>query len=175
MHGLRGRVCAVFVALAPLLGCSLMGLDDFGAKPCVRNDDCARAKEQLWPNACGPAVCNVQTGLCEWHEPQETCNGKDDDCDGLIDEGLTLPAQQASAAVGDERAVVSYAMASTSEPAQTYVAVSTSDRSAVGLTLGADSSMYELEYDSLLAPNDCPKVLEPRLPRTTGAMKCNFA
>lgn len=177
MSTLRGRLCAVFVATWPLCACSLMGLDDFGAEPCVNDGDCVQAKQQLWPKTCGPAVCNVQTGLCEWHEPQEVCNGRDDDCDGLIDEGLTLPAQMLGSSVADEPAIVGYATASTStsEPVQTYVAVVTSDRSAAGFTLGADSSTYELEYDSLLAPGDCPKVLEQQPQRTTGPMKCNFA
>jgi len=175
MGTLRERACAVFLAVSPLVGCSLMGLDDFGDKRCENDHDCAEAKERIWPKACGPAVCNLQTGLCEWHEPQEVCNGHDDDCDGLIDEGLTLPTRQISSSVSDEAAVIGYAMASTSEPAQTYVAVVRSNRSAAGFTLGPHSSMHELEYDSLRAPGDCPKVPQQQEPRTTGPMKCNFA
>jgi len=149
MCTLLGRPSVLFATAVPLLGCSLLGLDDFGVTPCTSKDDCKNAETELRPSptACGAAVCEFETGLCKWQEGHEVCNGEDDDCDGLIDEDLPAVAQPTSVAA-TERAVVGYAVASAA--AQTFVAVVTADSPSQLLTLpaGSGESPNELRYDS---------------------------
>jgi len=126
-----------------------MELDDFGGSPCTSNDDCANAEAQLRPSppACGQAVC--EEGLCKWQEAKEICNGMDDDCDDLIDEGLVFSGQ-ASSALPAVPAIVAYA--SVSEPEQTFVAVA-HDGWSEGSTLVPDAkTVGELRCDSLSNP-----------------------
>jgi hypothetical protein len=132
--------------LSPLLGCSLMGLDDFGVTPCISNDDCKKAESKLKPtsSACGAAVCEQE--LCKWQEAREVCNGEDDDCDGLIDEDLLIPAHKSSYSA-DEPAIVGYSVAS--DAGQTFVAVATGDSSHLfTLAAVAGDSGHKLQYAS---------------------------
>jgi len=147
------HACVLLTVVSPLLGCSLMGLDDFGVTPCLLNDDCKGAAAQLKPSptACGSAVCEQDTGLCKWQEAIEICDGADNDCDGLIDEDLTISAQKSSSSAA-EPAVVSYSVASNSE--QTFVAMvsaaPTGQLPAQLLTLptSVGGSTHELQKDS---------------------------
>jgi hypothetical protein len=163
----------LLVSALPSLGCSLMGLDDFGAAPCISDADCREAEAQLspGPSACGAAVCEQETGLCKWQEHHEICNGDDDDCDGLIDEDLVLPAQVSHDATL-EPAIVGYAVTS-SERGQTFVAMVPDGGTAEGSTLAPSSPMKELRYDSALAPMNCPKGPEPVA--QSDVPSCNFA
>ena len=158
----------MLVPLLPL-GCSLMGLDDFGGAPCQLDTDCAHAEQQLRPGsaACGTAVCHA--GLCQWQAGREICNGKDDDCDGLIDEasdvvaGDTATGQVSRFPTGSS-ASLSYAYAAGA--AQAFVAVQLGDGTSKGVRLSG-GEQRELNYDSLLG-NNCPA--NPTSPAT-----CNFS
>jgi hypothetical protein len=139
------------VALIPallLMSCSLMGLDDFGVVPCQSNADCQNVEARLkpGPNACGAAVCQADSGLCKWQEHVETCNGKDDDCDGLIDEGLVFDDRKSSVDPALSGAV---AYASASSATQTFVAVTGTDGSSAGFVLDAEQQSSELRYESV--------------------------
>ncbi len=69
-----------------------------------KDDDCdGKVDEDLWKDCptsgpCGK-VAKVQCIQGKWgscsggNTPQEVCNGKDDDCDGDIDEGLSRPCR----------------------------------------------------------------------------------
>ena len=143
------HACLLLATGTPLLGCSVMGLDDFGVTPCLSNDDCEDAEAVLNPGKakCGVAVCELESGLCKWQDAKETCNGVDDDCDGLIDEDLTISAQESSS-LTEETAVVGYSAAT--DAGQTFVAVASSDHSSQLFAfppLAGDSS-HEIRYES---------------------------
>ena len=168
MRGLRWRGFVTLIAVQPLLGCSLMGLDDFGVAPCRSNDDCDAAEAQLrpGPSACGAAVCQADTGFCAWQEAHEICNGKDDDCDGLIDEGLVFSTKASGDVSATFAASADVAYASGAEPAQTFVAV-VADGLHEGFTLEPGAPVNELQYDSTAGPMGCPVL--------GGEGMCNFA
>ena len=108
-----------FVLLLPLSSCSLMGLDDFGVSPCSSDLDCERTAERSpSPYTCAARQC--QRGLCEWVEGKETCNGQDDDCDGLIDEDIVVSRPEGENAL---LAPADVAYASGAVPASTFIAV----------------------------------------------------
>ena len=167
MRSGRSGLLMMFLAVTPLPSCSLMGLDDFGGSPCQSDADCNAAVAQLapGPNSCGAAVCQRDTGFCVWQEGKEICNGKDDDCDGLIDEDLVLSEKKASGAA--PAVPTDVASASLSNPARTFVAV-VADGASQLLTLGPEDakSTSELQYDSL-SRLQCPFEAGPGL--------CNFA
>ena len=143
------QACVLLAMVSPLLGCSLMGLDDFGVTPCLTDADCKPAESQLKSSQmpCGSAVCEQESGLCKWQEASEICDGKDNDCDGLIDEDLPIPAQKSNDSAA-ETAVVSYSVAS--EAAQTYVALVTAGKRGQLLMLppAAGDSTHELQKDA---------------------------
>ena len=52
-------------------------------------------------NPCTTDYCDWKTGCAAGPAPEELCNGKDDDCDGQTDEGVTAtPSEAACATVG---------------------------------------------------------------------------
>ncbi|HET9929068.1 MAG TPA: hypothetical protein VFQ35_00190 [Polyangiaceae bacterium] len=86
------------LCLAAFVGCSLMALDDFDAKPCVTDADCALANANYLGGRCGHYSCVA--GLCTPPDGVERCGRGDEDCDGLIDEGddLVTPVESGGAA-----------------------------------------------------------------------------
>ncbi len=76
------------VVLALPAGCSLMNLDELGARSCQSDRDCAEAQRRarLDPELCGHCV----EGACDFQRRSEICNGQDDDCDGAIDEDVSV-------------------------------------------------------------------------------------
>ncbi|MEO7032614.1 MAG: hypothetical protein ABI548_02205 [Polyangiaceae bacterium] len=159
----------MLVPILPLLGCSLMGLDDFGGAPCTLDTDCAKAEAQLRPGAaaCGSAVC--LGGLCKWQAGKEVCNGKDDDCNGLIDEGLG-DGGQASSFPADSSTGLAYALASERGPA--FLAVQPGAGSSQGFAL-PDGQPKELRYDSALGLMNCPTTQAQVASKATAV--CNFS
>jgi len=147
----RARSCVLLVSAWALLGCSLMGLDDFGVTPCTSDSDCTAARSRLKPaGACdkGQAVCDE--GLCRWQEAHEICNGKNDDCDDLVDEGLPLFGQMSGPAAGGQPSI-GYASLS---DARTFVAVANPDGSGHVLTLSPTAAETRtLRY------SPCPSVV----------------
>jgi hypothetical protein len=144
---------ALLVSMSSLPSCSLMSLDDFGNARCVADADCARAEAELRPSAsaCGSAAC--MGGLCQWHEPPETCNGQDDDCNGLIDDNLV---PQPGIGSPDPLPTNSLAYAIDWETARTFVAVTVDDE-ATGFMFGPGVvSKGALQYESGQGPG-CPK------------------
>lgn len=167
MRNQLSRSCGLLALVLPLPSCSLMGLDDFGASPCVNDSDCANAKAELWSPACGDAIC--REGLCEWQEGKEICDGKDNDCDGLIDEGLFSAEQtNSSASVGP----MDVAYVSSLDRKQTFVAVAGPNGPSEGYALPS-LSMNELQYVSAAESPGCPV---PSHDTPLGALgTCNFA
>ncbi|HYP75589.1 MAG TPA: hypothetical protein VER12_06540 [Polyangiaceae bacterium] len=170
MPSVEPRAILALFALSPLLGCSLMGLDDFGGARCEHDTDCSNSVSQLEPSpsACGTAVCQLDRGVCVWQEGREICNGIDDDCDGLIDEGLALPAKTSSLAPAAPAAPPAVAEASLVEPARTFAAIAGTDATSQLLTLGPGDAeaMNKLQYDSVFGKMACPNA--------QGAGVCNF-
>ncbi len=75
------------VPLAGTCGCSPLAVADQLSTPCTA--DVKDAAGKVIGQCLGARSCQT-TGLsvCSASVAQETCNGVDDDCDGLIDEGL---------------------------------------------------------------------------------------
>ena len=161
---------ALLVSMSSLPSCSLMGLDDFGDARCETHADCAPAKAELRPSAsaCGYPAC--VDGLCQWHEAQETCNGLDDDCNGLIDDNL-VPQPGSGGQDPPPTANVAYAI--DWEAANTFIAVA-ADGEARGFMFGPDGAVSSgaLQYESALGPG-CPKAEERSASGSSGS--CNFA
>ena len=83
---MRGAPIALWVLLG---GCSLMGLDDFELAECTSDEDCAGAGRRPGDHdECRRSYCEESTGLCRAHQG-EGCDGLDNDCDRIIDEGAT--------------------------------------------------------------------------------------
>ena len=69
----RATSMAWLLVAPTLLGCSLMGLDDFRQQRCVSDADCLRAQSAFGDAArCDFYVC--QQGTCVPQHGTETCN-----------------------------------------------------------------------------------------------------
>jgi hypothetical protein len=89
MRSPRAALLAALLAAPTLLDCSLMSLDDFGSHGCQTDADCSPAEKALADaKRCERYFC--EQGSCVPRHSRETCNGQDDDCDDLIDEGLVV-------------------------------------------------------------------------------------
>jgi hypothetical protein len=166
----RARVLGLVGVLAtlPFSGCSLLNLDELGARVCQSDLDCAKAQERagLDPTLCGHCV----EGLCDFQHRSETCNAADDDCDGSIDEDVAGASRRFTRTT---KALDALAFATASiGPALTYV-VASRGLTRRGFVLTEDGSIEQpadLRYDSGLNNQryPCPSV-DP-----SGAADCNF-
>jgi hypothetical protein len=162
------RSVAAVVSVIPLLSCSVMGLDEFGDGKCTSDADCAKAEPDLRASSCGVAVC--QSGLCRWQEGHETCDRKDNDCDGLIDNHLEFSEPGRAPAEAVPGAV---AYAPSPDFTKMFVAVAVKGNGQ-GFAFGPDSvdrpGPSPLQY-AYTQDVDCPKLTKDGV----RDMGCNFA
>lgn len=110
----RAAVLASLLATPTWVGCSLMGLDDFRQQHCRSDTDCLRAERAFGDAArCDLYVC--QQGACVPQHGSETCDGKDDDCNGLIDDGIAVTPHELTG-TSSSGAVVEYAFGPSGAP-----------------------------------------------------------
>ncbi len=93
-------------------GCSLMGLDEVGEANCKSDLDCADAIRAAGhdPATCRYLTCNPETGYCESAlvDGKERLDGKDNDCDGDVDEEAR-PSEPDASPTAAEPVILSYA------------------------------------------------------------------
>jgi hypothetical protein len=71
------------------------GRDDDGDDACDEDFDCCAGTSAACTTSCGSSGTRSCSTACTWNPcipPSETCNGRDDDCDGLTDETSGCPA-----------------------------------------------------------------------------------
>ncbi len=105
----RNWLCAFGVAFG-LLGCVTGGesgpdascIDADGDGECIPND-CDDSDSSVHPGGCEGRIdgvdnnCNGVIDDCDCSDPsinpeaEEVCDGRDNDCDNLVDEGVTVP------------------------------------------------------------------------------------
>lgn len=161
---------AAFALIWPFAGCSLMNLDDFGVGPCTMHSDCEGARKDFppVPERCGDYRCIE--GLCTWQDGRESCNGKDDDCNGAIDDNVSVSPWTVKN-TGSAPTVVAYATAPDSTA--TYVVMGGAEM-AQGLVLEGTSAGKPgtLQYASKLGTTgECPTQLSNG---SIGSATCNF-
>ena len=65
---------------------------------CTGEGECEAGRDGSCTTSCGSSGSRSCDGSCRWgscQPPSESCNGGDDDCDGLCDEGCRLPIHRA--------------------------------------------------------------------------------
>lgn len=75
------------------------GLDDNCNSVCDDGFSCCRGVTETCATSCGSSGSRTCSTTCAWgacQVPVETCNGVDDDCDGVADEGWRAAEQQAT-------------------------------------------------------------------------------
>jgi hypothetical protein len=108
MTSSRASVLAALLAAPTLLDCSLMNLDDFREQRCHDDADCVPAQTAFGDaGRCDSYVC--QQGSCVAQHGAEACNGKDDDCNGLIDDGVAVKPHELNG-TSSPGAVMAYAV-----------------------------------------------------------------
>jgi hypothetical protein len=161
---MRGLV--LLSLFAPFLSCSLMSLDDFETAHCASDADCeaARLHERA---TCAPYECRA--GLCVVADGVERCNGKDDDCDGFIDEHVAFLPGTDEAAL-EPREVPSLGSSFDAATGVTYVVVggALAEGRAISAT-GAVGASSSLRYDSAGA------TAEASCPIARGPAVCTFS
>jgi hypothetical protein len=84
-------------------------LTDFSEQHCKKDDDCSRAEEEFGDTAqCDYYVC--QQGSCVPQHGVEICDGRDDDCNGLIDDALKVMPHELTD-TSSPGAIMAYAVA----------------------------------------------------------------
>lgn len=125
---LMRRVASAPLVAASLLslssGCSFLDLGEFDGAPCRVDADCEKATRADGhdPAECKAFICNHDTGYCDraLKGGGELFDGRDNDCDGFIDEGATPPSpEERGAGASAEPTQIAYA----SNDNETYVAV----------------------------------------------------
>jgi hypothetical protein len=154
------------VALLAFAGCSLMDLDDIDAVPCIEDGDCLYAsRAHPDPDGCGSYQC--QDGLCVLPSNVEVCNTQDDDCNGLIDDGLGVIASPLS---GEVPAIPS-ALSVATNGASTFVVVGGSEPAGFILSEpGEPASETPLRYASTVAVDE-----QHPCPTAAGPAACDFS
>jgi len=133
-------LCAVLLASLPLVGCSLTGVTDITPGECTTDKGCQDAlnSENGFYEGCAAFAC--VSGQCQ-PIAVEICDGKDNDCDYLIDEADSS---------GDD-ALLSLAESEFAtgipEPRSASFANST-ELSRVYLQLEGESSVWGVDRDS---------------------------
>jgi hypothetical protein len=90
--GPGGRVCADGTCACPT-GDRETSCDDGSDNDCDGEIDCA--DPDCDGRSCGGSgrVCSAETARCVCGASTETCNGRDDDCDGVVDDGCPASAR----------------------------------------------------------------------------------
>jgi MYXO-CTERM domain-containing protein len=104
------------------------GLDDDCDRALDNGFDCPRGSTGECQTSCGSTGQRGCTADCAWGEcrpPAETCNGKDDDCDGAADNGFacvqgsTRPCTASCGSVGEQVCSLGCAVGECRPPAET--------------------------------------------------------
>lgn len=158
------------VALSlPYTGCSLMNLDEIDARSCTSDLECAAAQLRAGLDATLCGHCTA--GRCDFQHRDESCNGQDDDCDGLIDEDVDVTPRRLTGIDAPSDAVAFATAADGS--ATTFVAIAGDSRQGFKVAEDGTVSREVLRYTSGTGDPDFPC---PYLSRSgeLGAMKCKF-
>lgn len=148
------RRLALWLAAPLLLGCSLMNLDDFSERRCRSDTDCLPAQRSFGDaTRCEYYAC--REGSCVPSPGVEICNHEDDDCDGRIDNGISvLPHEVLD--TSSEGVVMASAVSPSG--ARAYV-VGGSDALAQGIVVSSTVTEppFSLRYASAVADGEHPE------------------
>jgi len=89
--GRRNCVSGCTWGVCSATGEACNGVDDDGDGLCDEDFDCCRGATGVCTTSCGTTGTRACSSACGWSAcapPAESCNGLDDDCDGLRDEGF---------------------------------------------------------------------------------------
>jgi cysteine-rich repeat protein len=82
--------CGLGACVAPAETCN--GLDDDCDTACDNGFGCCAGSTEPCATSCGSTGTRSCSSSCAWNScvtPAETCNGRDDDCDTVVDEGCS--------------------------------------------------------------------------------------
>jgi hypothetical protein len=98
------RTCSAGCTWSPCTatGEACNGRDDDGDTLCDEDFDCCQGASGACTTLCGTTGSRTCSAACTWGPcvpPTEICNGRDDDCDGITDEGFECPAGSSNACI----------------------------------------------------------------------------